>query len=185
MANLKSILKGGFPFISTGLDMAGPLGGVAKNVLGAALGVDKPNPSADDLDTAFSKIPADQLGPMIERMKAAEQQFQLDAQKLGFQDAESLAKIAADDRDSARRREEIVHDNTPRNLAYIYAAGFFLTLAAEICIAIWVKDINQLVMKSIDVLLGAELGMVLGSKEYYFGSSRGQDENLKNSALQK
>lgn len=57
-----------------------------------------------------------------------------------------------------------------------YAAGFFITLAAEIWIAISGKVINPLAEKSIDLLLGVLVGMVLGTKEYYFGSSAGSDK---------
>jgi hypothetical protein len=174
MPNLKSILKVGYPFLAQGLSMiGGPFGTMASNALGQAIGLSKPNPSEDELSAAMAK---GLTGDQIAALKKAENDYQLQVAQMGYTDVETLAKIAADDRDSARKREEVVRDNTPRNLAYIYAGGFFLTLAAEICMAIWVKDINQLVMKSIDILLGAELGMVLGSKEYYFGSSKGQDD---------
>jgi F0F1-type ATP synthase membrane subunit c/vacuolar-type H+-ATPase subunit K len=171
MPNIKSILKIGFPFISAGLSAAGPLGAMAGNALGAVLGVSKSNPSSDELESAFSKIPPDQLSGVIERMKQAEQQFQLDAQKLGYEHAEQIEKLGEQDRENARNREILVRDKVPAILAIGVTLGFFGLLGAML----WFsppasnKDLLNIMLGS----LGTAWIAIIG---YYFGSSKGSDD---------
>lgn len=165
-----NFLKKIAPFLSTGLSLAGPYGAIASKILTPILGL-KPGSKEDDYAAALAKATPEQ----IEAIKQGEQQFQLQMKQLDIQSVEDLEKIAADDRASARNREIQVRDNTPRILAYVYAAGFFLTLGSEIWMAVSGVTINPLATKSIDILLGVLTGMVLGTKEYYFGSSAGSD----------
>jgi len=166
-----NFLKKIAPFLSTALSFGGPVGAIAGKALSAALGT-KPDAKPDDLAAAIAGATPEQIAAI----QKAEQDFQVQMKQLDVQSLEDLEKIAADDRASARNREIQVKDNTPMILAYLYAAGFFITLAAEIWIAISGKAINPLASKSIDMLLGVLVGMVLGTKEYYFGSSAGSDK---------
>jgi hypothetical protein len=166
-----NFLKKIAPFISTGLSLAGPYGAIAGKLLSPILGV-KPDAKPDEMAAAIAGATPEQ----IEAIRKAEQDFQLQMKQLDIQSVDDLEKIAADDRASARNREIQVKDNTPRILAYVYAAGFFLTLGAEIWMAVSGVNINPLASKSIDILLGVLTGMVLGTKEYYFGSSAGSDK---------
>jgi hypothetical protein len=166
-----NFLKKLAPFLSTGLSLAGPYGAIANKLLAPILGL-KPDAPADQYAEALAKATPDQ----IESIKKAEQDFQLQMKQLEIQSIEDLEKIAADDRASARNREIQVKDNTPRILAYVYAAGFFITLGAEIWMAVSGVTINPLAAKSIDMLLGVLIGMVLGTKEYYFGTSASSDK---------
>lgn len=109
-------------------------------------------------------------------LKKADEEYALQMQAAGFKQIQDMEALAVQDRESARNREIQVKDNTPKILAYLYASGFFITLAAEIWIAISGKIINPLAEKSIDLLLGVLVGMVLGTKEYYFGSSAGSEK---------
>jgi hypothetical protein len=169
-----NFLKKLAPFLSTGLSLAGPYGAIASKILTPILGL-KPDASAEDYSTALAKATPEQ----IEAIKKAEQDFQLQMKQLDLKSVEDLEKIAADDRASARNREIQVKDNTPRVLAYVYAGGFFITLGAEIWMAVSGVAINPLASKSIDILLGVLTGMVLGTKEYYFGSSAGSDRKTE------
>jgi hypothetical protein len=174
-----NIFKKVAPFLSTALGMAGPAGAIAGSILNKVAGVDAK--SHDDIAAAIAAAP-DQA-KLIADIKAAEQEFQARMAELDVKKVEDLEKIAADDRASARNREINVRDNTPRILAYLYAAGFFLTLGAEIWIGVSGITVNPLTEKSIDILLGVLTGMVLGTKEYYFGSSAGSDK--KNDIISK
>ena len=165
---IKSVIGTVAPFLTAALP--GPLGGLAKGVLSGVLGLEGDDAKDEDkLAAAVQNITADQLLAI----KTAEQNFQLQMKELGFRNVESLEKIAADDRASARNREIAVKDKTPMILAYLYAFGFFATLGGEIWISISHVAIDPLAAKSIDILLGVLVGMVLGTKEYYFGSSSG------------
>ena len=62
-------------------------------------------------------------------------------------------------------------DQTPQRLAYIYAAGFFAVVAFQCWLAYEQKEIPTMIGKTLDMLLGVLTAMVLGSKEYFFGSS--------------
>lgn len=164
MASLKTILKAGFPFISAGLAAGGPIGSMAATAIGNALGVNKPNPSEDDIQSAIAKgMTADQ----ILAMKQAEQDFQLNMQKLGYEHVEDLDKIAEQDRESARNREIQVRDKTPRNLAY---AVVTLAFTAEMIVLFHgTGHTDPMVVGRILGMLDSAVLLVLG---YYYGSSK-------------
>jgi len=91
----------------------------------------------------------------------------------------SREQTAAADRASARNREVATKDTTPRNLAYLYTAALFAVIGAEIYYGAHVQEINAVAARTLDTLLGVLIAMVLGTKEYYFGSSARQDESQK------
>jgi len=99
-----------------------------------------------------------------------EQQVQFE-QKMAELEASmrlSLEKIAADDRDSARKREIATGDSTNRVLAYLIITVFG---AAQYMVFTHSFPAEQMVM--VARVLGTidmALGLVLG---YYFGSSAG------------
>ena len=173
----KTIGRVAYPFITLAAQAGGPLGAMAAKSLGTVLGEDIAN-TPEAIENAMGKAildPATQAA-----MAKAEQDFQLQMATITngrIKDADDfeahLQQIAADDRANARDREIKVGDKTTRNLAYIYAIAFFLTIVAEIWMTVSGRTLNELAMKSVDILLGAEIGMVLGTKEYYFGSSSG------------
>lgn len=148
--------------------LPGPFGNMAKDLLAPILGLQGEDARNDEkIAEALNNITPEKIAAI----RQAEQSFQLEMKKAGYANEEALEKIAADDRASARNREIQVRDNTPRNLAYIYAAGFFLVLGAEIFISVARFTIEPSAARSIDILLGVLVGMVLGTKEFYFGSS--------------
>jgi cation transport ATPase len=173
MASLKGILKAGFPFISAGLSLAGgPIAGAAANALGQVLGISKQNPSVDDLDAAFAKIPPDQLPGVIQSMKAAEQNYQQNMTQMGYTDAETLAKIDEQDRESARNREVALKDKfwTPLTfIALLFIFGYFLTLY-WVCVH-GVAAANAELAHELVIALTLAVGAIIN---YYFGSSHSQ-----------
>lgn len=171
-----SFLKKAFPFIATALTggVGGPVVALATSLVGKALGTNPKTP--EDALAHLAGATPDQLIAA----QQAEEAFKVQLASLNINSVEDLEKIAADDRASARNREIQVRDLTPRILAYVYAAGFFGTLGTEIAMAIYGARykivFDPLLMKSIDILLGVLTGMVLGTKEYYFGSSAGSKD---------
>ena len=89
-------------------------------------------------------------------------------------DAEQAQYAAeAADRDSARKREMTVRDNTPRNLAYLVIVGFLVMVACTL--AGWTKVDSA--------LAGTLVGYVSAKCEqafaYFFGSTHSSMEKTK------
>jgi hypothetical protein len=78
-----SFLKTMFPFISAAASLGGPLGTMAANAVGKALGVDKVDASPNGIESAITKAGASP--EQIAAMQKAEQDFQVEMQKLGFE----------------------------------------------------------------------------------------------------
>ena len=83
-----------------------------------------------------------------------------------------LAKIASEDRDSARQREAAVKDWTPRVLAFVIISGFLYTVYAVLSGV--VEGLRDPTMATI---VGAVIGYISAKADqvvsYYFGSSAG------------
>jgi hypothetical protein len=168
------------PWLSAGVQFvpgAGPaIAGVITKIAGDH-GVSLPSavePTVESIGNAVAAMTGNSAA--MAALKKQDQDYALQMQAAGFKQVDDLIALGNEDRASARNREIQVKDNTPKILAYLYAAGFFITLAAEIWIAVSGKTVNPLAEKSIDLLLGVLVGMVLGTKEYYFGSSAGSDK---------
>ena len=151
--------------------LGGPLAGGAVSAIESALGLS----SGSGTDAIEIALQAGKLTPdAIAAMKIADQkhaeiiaQQGIDLEKLNSGHAEALASIAAQDRDSARKREVLTGDNlTPRLLATGITFGFFGVL-------FWLIKYGKPEAGG-DVLLvmvgslGAAFAAVVG---YYFGSS--------------
>ncbi len=81
--------------------------------------------------------------------------------------------MAFDDTANARAREIAVRDQTPRNLAYLFTFGFFAMLGMQFALVIRHVDIDPTALRLLDTTTGVLFAMMLGCKEYYFGSSSG------------
>ena len=159
------------PTIAAGLGT--PVAGAAVLALEQAFGINTDGSTADKqvaLATAISGATPDQLLAI----KVADQKFALDMQKAGFDNISDLEKIAAGDRDSARRRETEVKDSTPRVLAYAITVGFFAILSALMFGK--VPDSS----KDVLYLMLGTLGTAWGSCiSYFFGSTQNSAEKTK------
>lgn len=169
-----AVLKKSFPFISAAAGLGGPLGTMAAQMVGKAIGASStPAPTADGIAGAIATALTDptQRAALLQ----AEQDFQKQMAELGYQNSEDLDKIAADDRASARSREVQVKDWTPRILA---ALVVILTAAGEG----WVLTHGYPSSVS-----GELVGRILGTLDnaailvlsYYFGSSAGSDRKTE------
>ncbi|TAN60750.1 hypothetical protein EPN18_07995 [bacterium] len=153
----KTLVETVAPTLATAL--GGPLAGMATQAISAAV-LGKPDGAHDELSAALESATPDTLL----KLKQAEQDFAVKMKELGIE----AEKIAANDRDSARKREMAVKDKVPAHLAYFVFAGFFATLAAIIFV-----DIPA---AAHDILLSmcASLGtLAITITTYYYGSSSG------------
>jgi hypothetical protein len=88
-------------------------------------------------------------------------------------------RVEAEDRANARARETATGDQaTPRMLAGVMVAGFFLVLAWLLAFGMPAQGGEALL-----VLLGALSSGVAAVLSYYFGSS--SSSNIKNSTIQR
>jgi hypothetical protein len=171
----KSVFKTVAPFLAQTVQLAapGPLGNIAAGILTKAAGATvKP----EDLENKMAQMAQTDDGLL--KLKQAEDEFKLQMTQLGFDSVEKLAELDVQDRDSARKREETVKDNTPKILAY----GVMLL---AIAISIILISGNSPVMK--DTTSAAMAGTVIGYIfnevkqvfSYYFGSSSGSDRKTE------
>jgi hypothetical protein len=119
---MKDFLKKAFPFLTTAATaVGGPVGAAAMSALAKALGLDKDNPSMDDVAAAYvNATPEQRLNAQKE-----EHDFEAKMRELGFDHIEKLEAIASADRDSARQREIKTGDKlTPRILATVVVAAW-------------------------------------------------------------
>lgn len=176
---MKEFLKKLYPFLSTAAGtVGGPLGSVAANALGKALGIDKADPGLDELGAAYATATPEQ------RLAAAKEEhdFAEKMQAAGYDHAEKLETLAATDRDSARKREMTVRDKIPAALAIGVTVGFFglLFFLLRHSPPADSKDVLNIMLGS----LGTAWVSIIA---YYFGSSAGsaaKNEMLANAGKQ-
>jgi hypothetical protein len=151
----------------------GPLGPIAVTALESVLGI---QPSGD-LPARQDVVAAAIAGATPETLMAirkADQDFQVRMTELGFADAEALAKLAGDDRASARAREQTVRDSTPKILAYLITLGFF----ALLCL-ISFRALPDKSTSIIDIMTGALGGAWVNVIGFYYGSSQGSERKTE------
>lgn len=158
----KSLVSTVAPWIGTAL--GGPLGGAAVGAIADALGL------SDKTEAAIKSVLTGSITPeQMLAIKTADHQFSLRMQELGYQNTKDLAALAAEDRDSARKREMGVRDSTPRILAYLVICSFVGVIIGVL--SGWGKADT--------VLAGTLIGYLSAKAEqviaYYFGSSSGSD----------
>lgn len=154
--DLKKILGAIAPTLATAL--LGPVGGLAVEVLGNALGIDQP--TQDKIQDAFKT--GQMTGDQIVAVKQAENAFLLRCKELDI----DLERIHAGDRDSARKREVETKDWTPRILAGVIVVTWGL-VQWHLLTNVIHDDMRELVMRVLGTL-DAALMLVLS---YYYGAS--------------
>lgn len=164
------------PWLSTiasiAMPGAGPFIGLAAKALSSGLGATV-KPDAQSISDAITTAMAnpDQLATL----KKIDDDFAVQMRSLGIQETMDYEKIAADDTASARQREEIVKDSTPKILAFLVVIlcfvgeGFYFFHGAP-------ANASPELIGRILGTLDSALILVLG---YYFGSSRGSDRKTE------
>lgn len=159
----KSIVGTVAPTIATAL--GGPLAGMATKAIAGALGL-----SEDTDDDAVATAVANATPDQLLALKQADQTFAVRMRELDI----DLERIAAGDRDSARKRETATGDWTPKVLAFVIIGGFFAVVAYVLG-----KGLNDMDAAAA-AFAGTLVGYVSAKAEqvvsYYFGSSSGSDK---------
>ena len=178
--NLKTALTSIAPTLATML--GGPLAGTAVTALEGALGLDKGAGS----DAVTKAVEAGMTPEQIAAVRAADQhhaevlaQQKIDLAKLNADHAAAMAQIDENDRDSARKREEVVKDLTTPALAWIVVLGSVALGVSVLLGYANTKDATQA------TLIGTVVGYAFSEAKqvlaFYFGSS--SDSKQKNQLL--
>lgn len=142
-----------------GTAIGGPFGALAGAAVNAVLGL-----GGDATEAATAQALAKATPEQLLALKQADNQFTIDMEKLGV----DLAKVNADDRDSARQREIAVKDWVPGVLALFLTLGFFGLLG-------WMmyKAPPEGSRDILNIMLGSLGTGWVTMLAYYFGSSAG------------
>ncbi len=139
-----------------------PVAGAAVGALCNVFGLSGDQATPENALKALSGATPEQLLAL----KSADNQHAEFMAQLGYKNIEDLEQIAASDRDSARKREMAVRDNTPRVLAYLVTAGFFALLAL---LAFHTVPIEN--EKILDVMVGSLGTAWISMIAYYYGTN--------------
>ena len=146
--------------------MGGPLAGMAVTAIAGALGLPV-DANKDDLAKAVASATPEQLVAL----KKVDNDFAVRMKELDI----DLEKIAAGDRDSARRREASVKDFMPRLLAFLVVGGFMGTV-----FAVLLGYVDGMKDPMMATTVGTLIGFVSAKAEqviaYYFGSSNSSQQ---------
>jgi hypothetical protein len=145
------------PTIATAL--GGPLAGVAVKALSGVL-LGHENGSEDDVKAAMASASPDQLAAL----KKIDADFRVSMKELDI----DLERIAAGDRDSARKMQTETKDWVPKLLAIVITLGFF-----GILIWMLVQGMPQTGTEALLMMLGALGTAWTGVVNFYYGSSAG------------
>lgn len=146
-------LKSIAPTLATAL--GGPLAGLAINAVSSALGID---PDKVQETISSGKLTADQIASI----QQAELALKARAQELGL----DFAKLAIDDRKSAREMQISTKSFIPTTLAILVTLGFFGILVGMMMETFKTSEPLMLMLGSLGT---AWTGIIA----YYFGSSAG------------
>lgn len=157
--DLLKVLGAVAPSIATAI--GGPIGGMAMKFVGDALGL-SPDASERDVEKAIRQATPEQLLAI----KQADNEFAMRMKELDI----DLERIAASDRDSARKREAQVRDWMPRVLSLVVVGGFMATVFLVLMgVVEGMKD--PLTATTVGTLIGFVSAKAEQVIAYYFGSS--------------
>ena len=145
------------PTLATAL--GGPLAGLAVKTLSNVL-LGNEGGSEAEIAKAMQTATPDQLA----QIKQIDADFKVRMAELEI----DLERISAGDRDSARKREVMVGDHTPKILAAAITVGFF-----GILFWMFVYGVPKNGNEALLLMLGALQTAFTGVIAYYFGSSAG------------
>lgn len=159
-------LKQVAPTLATAL--LGPLGGLAVQAIGAAVGIDQP--TRDKVEKALTS--GQVSGEQLVALKSAELAFAAKMKELDI----DVDRLHVEDRKSARDMQIQTKSRIPGALALMITMGFFGILIGMMTGSFKASE-NQALL----IMLGA-LGAAWGAVvNFYYGSSRGSEE--KNAML--
>ena len=150
-----------------------PLAGAAVLALESAFGLTTEG-TTEDKQNQLAAVISGATPEQLLAMKKCDNDFAIQMKELGFKNITDLEALATGDRDSARKREMTVRDNTPKILAYTLTTGFFLVLGFMMF-----SEVPPGSRDLLNILLGMLATSFSGVIAYYFGSSSGSAEKTK------
>ena len=155
--DLKKVVGTVAPFL--GSMIGGPFGAAAGKILGQVL-----LGNEDASEAEIEKALASATPETLVKLREVDANYKTKMAELGIDEQ----KIAAMDRDSARKREIETGDMVPALLAFLLTFGFFGTLATIIF-----YPLPESAQQIIDIMLGSLGTAWISVITYYFGSSHG------------
>lgn len=146
------------PWLGTAL--GGPLGGMAVEAVGNALGLREK--TVDSVKQALAGITPEQMLAI----KNADQAFALQMQQLGFKEIVDLQNISAADRKDARDMQRTTRSPIPAILSILVTGGYFGVLVGMMVGWLKVSDSQALLLMLGS--LGTAWGMVMA---FWFGTT--------------
>jgi hypothetical protein len=156
--NFNDVIKTVAPWIGTAL--GGPLGGLAVQALGDALGVSEP--TQDKIAAALKGATSEEFLAI----KNADNEFSAKMKALGFEHETKLASISAENTNSARQMQINTKSWVPPVLALTIVGGF-LALLIGLMFGVLKSSDSQALMFLLGSL-GAAFNFVIN---FYFGST--------------
>jgi hypothetical protein len=154
----KSIVGTVAPTLATAL--GGPLAGMAASAVSQAV-LGKPDATETELEQAIGQSNDPDV---LLKLKQADLEFSEKMRQLDI----DLEGLAAEDRESARQREVILHDYMPKALALFYTIAYFAVLWQ-----LWEQPVKKEAKELINTLFGILSAAQMAIIGYYFGSSAG------------
>lgn len=154
----KNIIATVAPWIGTAL--GGPLGGLAVDAVGKALGIDQASEAT--IKQALAGVTPDQMLAI----KKADNDFSLQMQALGFKQVTDLEALAAGDRRDARAMQVAQRSWVPAALSVLVTLGFFGLLLGMLTGQLRVSDSQALLLMLGSLSTG--WGMVMA---FWFGTT--------------
>ena len=142
-----------------GQAVGGPVGGLAVEILGKALGLPEGSSEKDIANRVESLSGSDYTA-----LRTAEMDYQARLKELEL----DHKKLHAEDRASARNREIQTGDSTPKVLGYMILSGFFVIIGLLLFVSIPEGSRDAMM-----IMLGALLVMAKQVIAYIYGSSAG------------
>lgn len=169
MPDFKGLVKKAFPFISAAAAFGGPLGALAANAVGKAVGVTNVEASPAGLAAAIAGATPEQLL----QLKQAEADTQARLQQMGFSHVEELERLSVEDRESARNMQAATRSWTAPSLAWVIVISFLLVV---LCVLRGWGRVEAAFAGTLVGYLAANCNQVVS---YYFGSSSGSDRKTE------
>lgn len=187
--DLRTAIGSFAPTIATML--GGPLAGAAVTALANAFGITPTGDQAKDTAAITAVVQNGAMTPeVIAAVRVADQkhlemmgQQGIDVQKLNADHEAAMAQLDASDMASARSREEVVKDSTPRVLAYTVIGGFLGISVLQLIALMFYPTQAAAIPPQGWLLIGNISGYLAGEAKqagaYYFGSSIGSDRKTE------
>ena len=169
MSDWKKVLSTVAPWIGAAATGGVPaLVGMAAAQLGSAFGKEIEG-TADAIAQAVTGATPEQMLAL----KSADNDFKMTMQRLGFEHIQSLEKVAADDRASARAMHTAVRDLSTPALSYLVVMAFFgvvyLVLTQSLAVPDSMRDVVMIMIGT----LSASFTQVMN---FRFGTSAGSKD---------